>query len=275
MRVTPVAPKSIGPISTSLGKLAVYELGSGPATLLWPSLYVDHQSLLPLANELARTRRCILLDGPGHGQSAVPDRRYTLWDCGRATEEVLDALGIPAVDWIGNAWGGHVGLCVAITSPARVRSLTVVGSPMEALPRSMRLQSRLGLGMMKLGARDFVGKLIAKAMISPASPAEHHEVVRRCIRESPGIALAVHSISLARPDFRPELSRVTVPTLFIAGGDDAMWKPEVATRDAALLPDGRCVTVPAAAHLAPLERPVETAAAITSFLASVRPSAHE
>ncbi|HEY5937279.1 MAG TPA: alpha/beta hydrolase [Kofleriaceae bacterium] len=263
----PARPKSIGPIATSLGKLAVYELGEGPPTLLWPSLYVDHQSLVPLAAELARSRRCILLDGPGHGQSAVPDRRYTLWDCARATEEVLDALAIPTVDWIGNAWGGHVGLCVAITSPARVRTLTVIGSPMEALSRSMRVQSRLGLGLMKLGARDFVGKLVAKAMISPASPVEHHEVVRRCIRESPGIALAIHSISLGRPDLRPELSRVTVPTLFIAGGDDPMWKPDVAARDAALLPDGRFVTVPAAAHLVPLERPTETAAAITSFLA--------
>jgi pimeloyl-ACP methyl ester carboxylesterase len=72
-------------IETCLGRLAAYELGQGPPTLLWPSLYVDHASLLPIASELARIRRCILLDPPGHGRSGVPRRGFTLRDCARST----------------------------------------------------------------------------------------------------------------------------------------------------------------------------------------------
>jgi pimeloyl-ACP methyl ester carboxylesterase len=247
-------------IQTQLGKLAVYELGSGPATMLWPSLYVDHASLLPLATEL--------VDGPGHGRSAVPARPYTLWDCGQATEQVLDALSIANVDWIGNAWGGHVGTCVAITSPTRVRTLTTIGTPMDALTRSMRVQTRLGLALLALGARALVGKLIAKAMLSPASAAEHHAYVCRCIRDAPkgGLSRAVHSISLDRPDLGPELPRLRIPTLFIAGADDRMWPPDAARRAAAAVANVHVAVIPASAHLAPLERPVETLAEITAFL---------
>ena len=63
-------------IDTELGQLAVFEMGDGPVAFLWPSLYVDHRSLVPIATELARSRRCVLVDGPGHGQSSVPPRRY-------------------------------------------------------------------------------------------------------------------------------------------------------------------------------------------------------
>ena len=262
-------------IATKLGTLAFYELGDGPATLLWPSLYVDHASLVPLANLLATSRRCILLDGPGHGRSDVPSARFTQDDCAAATLEVLDTLGIPQVDWIGNAWGGHVGIHAALTSPSRVRSLTVIGAPMQALEPHMPTKSRMALALMRLGAMGVVGGLIAKAMISPASDRAHHEYVRHCMRAAPkgGIPLAVRSISLGRADLIPELPRITVPTLFIAGADDAMWPPTLAREQAALIPGARCETVRGAAHLVPLECPAETAALVTSFLAARATSA--
>jgi len=255
-------------IHTILGNLAVYDLGHGPVTLLWPSLYADHVSLMPIATELARTRRCILIDGPGHGRSAVPERRYTLWDCGRAAEQILDELGVERVDWIGNAWGGHVGVCAAIRSPSRVHTLTVIGSPMNALSPSMRWKTRVVLALLSLGARDLVGKLIAKVMISPASSPVHREYVRSCIRDAPmgGIRQAVSSISLHREDLTPQLPRVTVPTLFVAGGDDTIWPAEAARLQAAEIPGARFETVPGAAHLVPLERPRETVAVISDFL---------
>ncbi len=264
-------------VQTELGSLATFSLGEGPAVFLWPSLYADHDSLMPIATELAGSRRCILVDGPGHGQSAVPSGRYSLDDCARAAARVLDVLGIDQVDWIGNAWGGHVGVTTALTMPARLRSLTVIGSPMEALPTGMRTKSRMALALLALGARDLVGKLVAKAMIAPASPAAHHDYVQRCVREAPagGIRQAVRSISLGRRDLTADLARISIPTLFIAGADDPMWSIDVARAQAACIPGARFETVPAAAHLVPLEQPQPTLALLASFLAapaSARPA---
>ena len=257
-------------LDTMLGKLAVFDLGHGPAALLWPSLFVDHRSLLPIAEALAGSRRCILIDGPGHGRSAAPDRRYTLLECGRAAEQVMDTLGVDAVDWIGNAWGGHVGVRMAVSAPSRVRTLTVIGSPMNALPWPLRWKTRFGLALLALGMRDVVGRMIAATMISAASPTEHHLYVCRCIRDAPkgGIHQAVQSISLGRPDLTPELARIAVPTLLLTGADDVLWPPAVAERHAAEIPDARFETVPSAAHLAPLEQPRETVELIAAFLAS-------
>jgi pimeloyl-ACP methyl ester carboxylesterase len=263
-------------VETSLGRLATLELGhAGPATLLWPSLYADHRSLIPIATELARTRRCILVDSFGHGKSANPDRRYTLAECGDAAQQVLDRLGIAAVDWIGNALGGHVGVVVALHAPARLRTLTVIGAPMQALSRSLRVQTRVGLAALSLGARDFVGKLVGKAMVAPSSPAEHADYVRACIREAPagGIANAVTSVSLGRESLVDDLPRVSVPTLFVAGGDDPIWSADVARSQASRVPDVRFELVPGAGHLIPLERPRETLALIESFLATRSPAA--
>lgn len=258
-------------IDTKLGKMAVYELGEGPAVFLWPSLYVDHESLLPIARGLARTRRCIVVDGPGHGRSASPSQRYSLRDCAQAAIEILDALGVEVVDWIGNAWGGHVGVLTALAAPARTRSLTVIGSPLHALEPSMQVKSRFLLALLACGARDLAGKLVGKAMIAPASHERHLPYVRRCLREAPagGIAQAVRSISLGREDLLSELPRVGVPCLFIAGTDDPLLPVEVARREADLVPASRFETVPSAAHLVPLERPEETLAYVASFLSAV------
>ncbi len=253
-------------IETGVGTLAVFELGDGPPVFLWPSLYADHVSLLPVITELARSRRCVVVDPPGHGRSSLAPRRYTLDDCARAALQIFDALGIDRADWIGNAWGGHVGVCVAATS-ARLRSLTVIGSPMEALSPAMRRKTRMAMALLALGARDLVGKLVAQVMVSPASAA-HRDYVRACIREAPrgGIRQAVQSISLGREDLTPVLARITVPTLFVAGAEDPIWTPEVARAQAAQVPGARFESVPAAAHLAPLERPRETLAHVTRFL---------
>ena len=108
-------------IETEVGRLAVFEEGRGPVLFFWPSLYLDHRSFEAVIGELASERRCVVVDGPGHGRSPGPGRPYDMATCARAAIQVLDALGIAAVDWVGNAWGGAVGVRAAIDSPERLR----------------------------------------------------------------------------------------------------------------------------------------------------------
>ena len=59
-----------------------------------------------------------------------------------AAGQVLDRLPIGgSVDWVGNAWGGHVGLRFAADRPAQCRSLITLGTPVAALSRSERRQT--------------------------------------------------------------------------------------------------------------------------------------
>ena len=107
-------------VSTDLGRLHVRRTGTGPPVVLWHSLFVDSQSWGPLVDELAR---------PPHG---VRDRRAVarqerggaprlhFEECVAAAEQALDRLGLTEpVDWVGNAWGGHVGIRLAAGTPDR------------------------------------------------------------------------------------------------------------------------------------------------------------
>ena len=105
-------PTSGTRIPTRVGSLAVRVLGDGPPAVLWHSLFVDERSWQRVEDALARDRCLVIITGPGHGESSDPGHRYSLDDCAAAAGEVLAALGIDEpVDWVGNAWGGHVGWC--------------------------------------------------------------------------------------------------------------------------------------------------------------------
>jgi len=75
-------------------------------------------------------RRVIALDLPGSGGTALPSGAPTFEALTRAVLETLDAMAVPQFDLVGHDLGGFVGLALAIEAPARLRSLSVVASPM-------------------------------------------------------------------------------------------------------------------------------------------------
>ena len=127
-------------IDTKLGRLHVEVDGEGPAAVLWHSLFVDSRSWSRLRGLLREDRRLVLIDGPGHGKSGSPSADFDLDDCAEAATDVLDAVGVQKpVDWLGNAWGGHVGLTLAAKSPDWCRSVATISTPVQALSRRQRM----------------------------------------------------------------------------------------------------------------------------------------
>jgi pimeloyl-ACP methyl ester carboxylesterase len=249
-------------ITTRLGQLHVRQIGSGPPAVLWHSLFVDSVSWQRIEPDLRTNRRLILIDSPGHSASGDPGKPYTMHDCAEATLDVLDALGItePA-DWVGNAWGGHVGITIAATHPERLRSLIAIGAPVAAYTPAEARRTRLLLRLYRLmGATGFIRKAVAEALLSPATRQRDPAAVDyvRCQIGSADrhrLRNAVESISLGREDFTGRLPNIRVPTLFVTGVDHAGFTPEQARAAIAQVPGGRIAIVPDAAYLAPLEQP--------------------
>ena len=249
-----------GPVSTCLGQLHVGQAGSGPPAVLWHSLWVDSRSWGPLVDVLGAHRRVVTIDGPGYGRSSPIHRDFTLDQCAKAAGEVLDQLGITQpVDWVGNAWGGHVGITLAVSQPQRLRSLVTIAAPLTPVGSRQRWTQTYPLALVYrltgpnriitkalfdalLGAKAIAAQPDRAAAMMSAFRAADRGSIRRTIR-------FMHSWR----DLTDKLPAVNVPTLFIAGDlGDQHWRPADAQAAAATMPDARVVAVTGAGHVGPL-----------------------
>jgi pimeloyl-ACP methyl ester carboxylesterase len=69
-------------------------------------------------------------------------------------------------------------------------------------------------------------------------------------------------IAHGRPDRRPDLAEVRLPTLVVRGETDQLCTPDQQAEMIAAMPFAQSVTVPAAGHFAPLEAPLAMASAL-------------
>jgi len=250
-------------VSTRIGSLAVRVVGAGRPALLWHSLYADSTTWGRMEPTLARHRKLVMIDGPAHGESPAGTSTPTLSTCATAACEVLDALGIAEpVDWLGNAWGGHVGIVFASEHPERCRSLCVVGTPIPALTANERAQTRLLMGLYRvLGPAPLAG-LMARVLLGEdvaAADAEAGSVFTKAYARTsrPGLRAVVRGISLGRPDLTTVLGSVAVPTLMVCAAEDSMLSPDAAVAATRRLPQGGLSVLPTAGHIGPLLRTPE------------------
>lgn len=251
---------SEGFVDTSVGRLFVESDGDAPPALLWHSLFVDSTSWERLRPALARQRRLIIVDGPGHGRSGHRDGEYSIDDCAAAALEVLDAHGISGpVDWVGNAWGGHIGITFAATYPDRCRTLVTIGTPVHSLTRSERLKQiyPLLVGYRIAGPIGFLCKPLFDALIGAEAIAARPALAARLAMsfrsaDRTGMSQAIRSVSLRRRDLTHLLPAVDAPTLMAACRDDPGWNYEQATAAVAKMPNARALEVRGTGHVAPM-----------------------
>ena len=262
-------------VSTRVGTLHTEIIGSGPPVLLWHSMLVDGTQWQRVVSELSGERTLIVVDGPGHGRSGRPAPGYTLDDCADAAAELLSSLGFDAVDWVGNAWGGHVGLVFASRHPDRCRSVVAIATPTVPLSASERMETRLLAGVYRLvGPRKVLSDAIADTLLSKESRRTDPQA-RKILADGfaradrTGMHRSMHAMMLHRPDIGALLPGITAPALFLAGSDDRMWPPQTAGRYAERIPGGRTGTVQGAHRLPPLECPAVVSAQLREFWAHV------
>lgn len=248
-------------VATGLGRLHVRCRGSGPPAVLWHSLFVDSQSWGSVSGELARHRTVYLIDGPSHGASAAVHRDFTSEECVAAAHEALDGLGLSEpVDWVGNAWGGHVGIRLAAAPTPRIRTLTTIGTPVRALSPWEKWAKGWPLVLLyqRFGPTGFVVKQLSDALLGPESVAAQPEPAATTLAafgsaDRTGMLHAMRSMMLHRTGIEPMLPRVGVPTLVLSVRDDVMgWRPDEARRTCAVIPDCRVEEVAGTGHISPL-----------------------
>ncbi len=233
-------------------------------------MFVDSHSWDRLVPLLPQGRRYVVVDPPGLGLSQALERPSNITDAADSAIDLLNEMHVDGpVDWLGNAFGGHVGYKLG-TRTGVLRSLIAVSSPTEPIPASLRRQITLLLPLLRAaGPVGPVRSAIMAGMLTDASATQ--EPIRHIVFESlarptrRSLALAVRSFILNRVDVTAELRDLAVPSLFVASDDRGDWSPSAADSAAAFAPCAESAVITGARTLIPLERPEALASQVIRF----------
>jgi len=218
----------------------------------------------PQLPALADRRRVVRYDHRGHGRSSVPPAPYTLADLGGDVVALLDQLAVERFGIGGLSLGGMVAMWVAAHHPDRVESLALFCTS-AFLPPAQGWLDRATL--VREGGMAAVAETVPARWFTPAFAAAGPQVVqahREMLVATPVEGYAGCCEAISTMDLRPVLSRITAPTLVVAGRDDPVT-PEPHAREIAtgIEAGAPCrVELVDGAHLAT----VESAPACTALL---------
>ena len=160
-------------------------------------------------------------------------------------------------------------MALVARAPGRVQRLCLVSTNAKA-PTAEQLTSwqtwidRLEAGESARGLQTD----ILPALLSPAAAKDRPDLAERTLAMAdatgPAALRAQLQMQSTRVDLRPALHDVTIPTLLVAGAQDAICPPQFHAEIAAELARARLVTIDGG-HLLPLERPDSVGALLRAW----------
>jgi 3-oxoadipate enol-lactonase/4-carboxymuconolactone decarboxylase len=242
-----------------------------PALLLGPSIGTSTLLWRQVVPALARGRRVVRWDLPGHGGSAadlIPGGEpgaTGIARLGGLVLELADHLGFDRFDYAGDSLGGAVGSWLAAHHPDRVRALAVLcssahfGDPAGWHARAAKVRAEGAAAMAELA------ESAPDRWFPPDAPIRGSALARELIAAHRGVDPAAYAgccDAIADLDLTGALARITAPTLVIGGRLDRATPPAHARELADAVPGAALLELAGVGHLAPAEAPDRVAAAL-------------
>jgi len=246
--------------------------GEGPAVLFVHGFPLDRTMWRPVASALTGWQR-ILPDLRGMGLSEGPEDGYAMAEYADDLAALLDVLRIPDAVVCGLSMGGYVAFELLRRHPGRVRGLVLANTRAAPDDAEGRKKRDAMIARIRRDGPGFLADEMLPRLIGPDTARTMPDVVRQVRAMVTGQPTAGLVGALAamrdRPDARPMLAGITVPTLVVHGSDDQLIPLAEARAMAEAIPDAHFAGIPAAGHLAPVEQAVNTGRVIREFLESL------
>jgi 3-oxoadipate enol-lactonase len=249
-------------------ELAYEERGSGPPLLLIAGIPALGNDWWHFADALAGSRRVIVYDNRGSGESTVTPGPYSTAQLADDAVALLDHLQIERADVFGASLGGMIAQEVALARPERVRKL-VLGCTHAGVAYAVRPPREAGqaFAMETDDWGERMRALVSFAFASDADPEllEHFtEKKSRDVQADEGyrgqIAAALGHDTYER------LPQIEAPTLVLTGDDDRVIPAPSSDPLVERIPNARLHVVHGTGHLFFIEKPEETRAVLEDFL---------
>ena len=188
--------------------------------------------------------RVIAFDRRGHGRSSDPGRGYDFDTLADDIAAVIDALDLGGVTLVGHSMAcGEIVRYLARHGSARIRGAALLGAMTPFLLKTPDnpdgIDGEMFAAVRRQLAQDFAGWIDENMEpFVPGAGASTQAWLRTMAMGASLHALCACNRALAQEDFRPDLARVDVPVLLIAGGRDCSAPPGLTAHPTArLLPD--------------------------------------
>lgn len=214
---------------------------------------------------LDRGFRVVTFDHRGFARSPCRDDAFELGRFPADLLALLDAEGVDRAALVCQSMGGWTGLPTALRHPERVRCLVLCGTPgglqtpkveqsLAQVAERVRRTGLTGPGGAALAA-DFPGRDRERAFLY-----EQISGFNRAL--PPSLATRIRD-ARTRPD---ELAGYRVPTLVIAGSEDALFPPEALREVADAIPGAEFTEFEGAGHSTYFEQPERFNSTVAAFI---------
>jgi len=188
-------------------------------------------------------------------------------DLGAIADEIL-ADAPPQFALAGYSMGGYICFEMYRRAPHRISRLGLFATTpypeRPAMARRRHMMIRKSESGYLAMWREVLPRFVAP---SRSNDAAFIERMAKMAYEGGATAFRAHQRAAAnRRSHEDLLSRITCPTLVMVGADDALTSEEEHRTFAARIADAEMVVIPDAGHLAPLEQPEATTAAMRNWL---------
>lgn len=238
-----------------------------PTLLLIHAFPVDAEMWEPQTSALRGEIDVLAPSLPGFGGSPPTGDVLTMEAAADAVAGELDRAGVDRAVVCGLSMGGYVAFSLWRRHRGRIVGLALADTRAEPDDDAGRERRR---GVAEKAQTQGSGAIADEPppLLSEGADPELWERVRAMIRRQPGEAIAAASLGMAeRPDSRPDLPDIDVPTTVIVGSADALTPPSMSEPMAEAIPGATLVVLEGAGHLSNLEDPERFTDALRALVA--------
>ena len=235
------------------GLLTHYEvIGDKPKTIL--ILHGWMRSLnewIPVAKKLSDDYTVILLDLPGFGGTALPEKSFSIYDYAEFVAHFLQKREIKKITLVGHSFGGRIGIILGAKTDLITNLVLVDAAGVE----KRTLFAKIKISFFKF-AKLFLSKKLTNKLRNKLGSRDY---------KSAG-AMRDIFIKVVNEDLSYLLPKIAIPTLLIWGNKDsevAEWKTKKMKR---LIKNSKLRVVWGSDHSPHLEKPKEFMEILDDYL---------
>ncbi len=218
--------------------------------------------------------RVIAPDLRGFGETPLGDGEFTMQSCASDVGDLISALGIQQkIVLLGLSMGGYIAFEFIRKYADRLYALVLVGTqPVADSDQAREGRYDTAEFVRREGTGALAGRLIPRFLGKTTLETNPGvaEIVRGLIQSNSPEAIARACYGLAgRRDSTPGLANIQIPTLIVAGAEDALMAPVQAETMNRQIPNSKLVVVERCGHLINLEQPQALQYTVSQFLKSL------